>query len=109
MARAFRRWTVLVIGWTLVVAGAIILPLPIPTGLLMLVIGFALLSRESPMVRRWIAALRARFPRPFDALEDGWAEVSERLRDWLDANARDGVARWLAALLFPTLRGPGGS
>lgn len=51
-----------VFGSTLVVAGLIVLPLPIPFGLIMLTIGFALLAPYIPAVQRFVKFLRARWP-----------------------------------------------
>lgn len=55
-----------VFGSTLVVAGLIVLPLPIPFGLIMLTIGFALLAPYIPVVQRLIKFLRRKWP-AFDA------------------------------------------
>ncbi len=51
-----------VLGSTLVVTGLIVLPLPIPFGLIMLVIGFALLAPYIPIVQRIIRHMRRRWP-----------------------------------------------
>ncbi|MEM8937697.1 MAG: PGPGW domain-containing protein [Pseudomonadota bacterium] len=56
-----------VFGSTLVVAGLIVLPLPIPLGLIMLTIGLALLAPYIPAVQRLIRKLRAKQP-----LMDQW-------------------------------------
>jgi hypothetical protein len=50
------------LGSTLVVSGLIVLPLPIPFGLIMLVIGFALLAPYVPAVQRLIKYLRVKWP-----------------------------------------------
>lgn len=49
-------------GSTLVVAGLIVLPLPLPFGLIMLTIGFALLAPYIPAVQRLIRWLRSKWP-----------------------------------------------
>ena len=49
-------------GTTLVIAGLIVLPLPIPLGLIMLTIGFALLAPYIPAVQRLIRHMRTRWP-----------------------------------------------
>lgn len=49
-----------VLGSTLVVAGLIVLPLPIPLGLLMLVIGMALLAPYVIPVQNAVRAIRRR-------------------------------------------------
>lgn len=51
-----------IIGSTLVVTGLIVLPLPIPFGLIMLVIGFALLAPYIPVVQKLIRYMRRRWP-----------------------------------------------
>ena len=51
-----------IFGSTLVVAGLIVLPLPIPFGLIMLTIGFALLAPYIPAVQRLIRAMRRKWP-----------------------------------------------
>lgn len=51
-----------VFGSTLVVAGMIVLPLPLPFGLIMLTIGFALLAPYIPAVQRLIRFMRTKWP-----------------------------------------------
>ena len=51
-----------IVGSSLVVAGLIVLPLPIPFGLIMLTIGFALLAPYVPFVQRLIKRMRAKWP-----------------------------------------------
>lgn len=51
-----------VFGSTLVVAGLIVLPLPLPFGLIMLVIGFALLAPYIPVVQRLVRKMRTKWP-----------------------------------------------
>ncbi len=52
-----------VAGSTLVVTGLIVLPLPLPFGLIMLVIGFALLAPYIPAVQRLIRVMRRKWPK----------------------------------------------
>lgn len=49
-------------GWLMLVAGILITPLPLPTGLLMVGAGMAVLLRYSNTARRWLQRLRRRFP-----------------------------------------------
>lgn len=51
-----------VFGSTLVVAGLIVLPLPLPFGLIMLTLGFALLAPYIPAVQRLIKKMRTKWP-----------------------------------------------
>ena len=46
----------------MVVAGMIVLPLPLPFGLVMLTIGFALLAPYIPAVQRLIRFMRTKWP-----------------------------------------------
>jgi Putative transmembrane protein (PGPGW) len=50
-------------GSLLVVTGLIVLPLPLPFGLIMLVIGLALLAPYIPAVQRFIKYLRGKWPK----------------------------------------------
>ena len=49
-------------GSTLVLAGLVVLPLPIPLGLIMLTIGFALLAPYIPAVQRLLRLMRTKWP-----------------------------------------------
>ena len=49
-------------GSILVLAGLIVLPMPIPFGLIMLTIGFALLAPYIPVIRRLVRKMRAKWP-----------------------------------------------
>ena len=51
-----------VIGVVLVVVGLIVLPLPLPFGLIMLTVGFALLAPYIPLVQRIIKTMRTKWP-----------------------------------------------
>ncbi|MDZ7629705.1 MAG: PGPGW domain-containing protein [Parvularculaceae bacterium] len=57
-----------VVGALLVVAGAILTPTPIPFGLIMLTIGFALLAPYFAPVRRVVRGIRRRWPKVDEAL-----------------------------------------
>ena len=51
-----------VIGVVLVVVGLIVLPLPLPFGLIILTVGFALLAPYIPLVQRIIKTMRTKWP-----------------------------------------------
>lgn len=57
-----------VFGTTLVVAGLIVLPLPLPFGLIMLTLGLALLAPYIPLVQRLIRRMRTKWPNLDQAL-----------------------------------------
>ncbi|MEM9013791.1 MAG: PGPGW domain-containing protein, partial [Pseudomonadota bacterium] len=49
-------------GSTLIIAGLVLLPLPIPFGLLMITLGCALLAPYVPAVQRLIRGMRRKWP-----------------------------------------------
>ena len=57
MIEVTKRWLRIVAGWCLVIVGIILIPLPGP-GLLVILGGLALLSRESAWARRMIEKIR---------------------------------------------------
>jgi len=78
MARQLERIVTLAVGWLLVAAGVVGLFLPILQGVLLLLLGFWVLSRESRWARRRFEQLRARFPQ----LDESVQRLAERLRAW---------------------------
>jgi hypothetical protein len=70
-----RRVLVLVAGFTLVIAGCFLLVLPGP-GLITIAAGLALLSRDVPFARRWLAIVRRRIPESQDGEVAGWVIVA---------------------------------
>ncbi len=71
MASLYRRFQA-IFGWMLIAVGLVVLPLPIPLGAIMIVIGIAMVSPSSPMMRDVLRNVRVRFP-SFSATLDGWA------------------------------------
>ena len=69
--RHIRRITVLVLGWTLIGLGIIGLFLPILQGVLFILLGLYVLSRESETARVWLHKIRDHHP-----------AVDERLKGW---------------------------
>ena len=57
-----KRVAFIVVGWMFLVLGAAGLFLPVLPGILFLLIGLSILSVEYEWARRWISALRRRFP-----------------------------------------------
>ncbi|MEN0020801.1 MAG: PGPGW domain-containing protein [Planctomycetota bacterium] len=60
LSRQGRRLLVGVVGGTMMLVGLVVLPLPIPLGLILLASGLALLSTEFVFARRWVHALHHR-------------------------------------------------
>ena len=57
-----KRVALIAVGWIFLVLGAAGLFLPVLPGVLFLIIGLSFLSVEYEWARRWISALRRRFP-----------------------------------------------
>jgi uncharacterized membrane protein YbaN (DUF454 family) len=57
-----KRLALIAAGWALLVLGTAGLFLPILPGILFLLIGLSILSMEYEWARRWVNALRQRFP-----------------------------------------------
>lgn len=55
-------------GSMLVVVGMIVLPMPIPLGLIMIALGLALLAPYFVPVRRFVRSMRGRYPKFDDAM-----------------------------------------
>jgi hypothetical protein len=62
LKRVIKRWTILTLGVAFLILGVLGLFLPVLQGILFLLIGMILLSRESEWVRRHVERLRARHP-----------------------------------------------
>jgi hypothetical protein len=76
---AARRIAVLVLGWVLVLLGIAGLALPFLQGILLILLGLLVLSRESAWARRQTERLRRRFPNADARLH----RARERLARWL--------------------------
>ncbi len=75
-SRQVKRVIVLVIGWALVLLGVVGLFLPLLQGILLLLLGLYVLSRESRTARGLFERLRQRYPRADARMQD----LKERLR-----------------------------
>ena len=69
---------ILVIGWFFVGLGILGLFLPILQGILFIMIGLAILSSRSEMVKRWLKHLEEHHPHYHKRMEK-WRE---RIRNW---------------------------
>lgn len=71
MERQIKRVVVLLIGWTLIALGVVGLFLPFLQGILFILLGLYVLSRESKVAQRWLDHGRQRYPK-----------VDARLKQW---------------------------
>lgn len=71
MERQIKRIVVLLIGWILIAVGVVGLFLPVLQGMLFILLGFYVLSRESETAHRWLQHGRKRYPK-----------VGAKLKQW---------------------------
>jgi uncharacterized membrane protein YbaN (DUF454 family) len=75
---AIKRVGLLIIGWSFVVLGILGLFLPFLQGVLFIVIGLAILSSRSQMIRRFLKYLEEHYPHLHERVENWKAKV----RSW---------------------------
>ncbi len=75
---AIKRIGLLVIGWSFIVLGILGLFLPFLQGVLFLVIGLAILSSRSQIIRRFLKHLEERYPHHHERVEN-W---KTKIRSW---------------------------
>ncbi len=88
MPRPVKRFFILVLGWTFIVLGILGLFLPILQGILFLLIGFILLSRESEWAQRQLEMLKTRYPK-FAEKYDAAEVAADRLWNRITRNSPD--------------------
>jgi uncharacterized membrane protein YbaN (DUF454 family) len=71
MERQIKRIVVLLVGWLLIAFGVVGLFLPILQGVLFIMLGLLVLSRESETAHRWLQRGRQRYPK-----------VDAKLKEW---------------------------
>ena len=74
---------ILVIGWLFIALGILGLFLPFLQGILFLIIGLAILSTRSELIRRFLSALEKRYPHHYEHIHawrvkmTGWFKKSD--------------------------------
>jgi len=71
MKKHVRRVAVLVLGWILIAFGIVGLFLPVLQGVLFILLGLYVLSRESEIARRWLHRIR-----------ESHSGLDEKLKQW---------------------------
>jgi uncharacterized protein len=80
--RTLPRLVVLIVGWALVLLGTVGLALPVLQGVLLILLGLYVLSRESRTARVLLEKLRARHPGLDAAVERMKARLGRPLPGW---------------------------
>jgi uncharacterized membrane protein YbaN (DUF454 family) len=73
-----KRIGLLIIGWFFIVLGVLGLFLPILQGVLFILIGLAILSSRSEMIKRFLKHLEERYPHHHEQVEI-W---KEKIKNW---------------------------
>ena len=85
MREKFKRWAILGLGWLFIVLGVLGLFLPVLQGILFLLVGLVLLSRESRVMRRFLAYIRMRYPKLSAKVRQAELRANRlwmRIRNW---------------------------
>ncbi|CAN0383970.1 unnamed protein product, partial [Discosporangium mesarthrocarpum] len=77
-----KRWALIGTGWVFILLGLAGLVLPVLQGILFLAIGALILAGASYRVRRWLVALRRRYPRFRTALDAARGWLKRQRRKW---------------------------
>ena len=75
---AIQKFGLLIMGWLFIVVGIIGLFLPILQGILFIMIGLAILSSRSEVIKRFLKHIEERYPRHHERIEI-W---KEKIRGW---------------------------
>ena len=76
--KQIRRVVVLVLGWGLIAVGIVGLFVPILQGILFIMLGLYVLSRESRTARGWLMKLQRRYPKVYAKAR----RIKESLKSW---------------------------
>ena len=82
--RKLKHIVLLVLGWVLLVVGTAGLVLPVIQGILCMVIGLFLLSRESPYIREKLRAISEKIRERFPEFHREFEKVKEKAREYAD-------------------------
>lgn len=74
----------LMLGFILVVSGLIIMPMPIPFGLILIIIGLSVLISVLPQLKHQLRSLRQRYPKCSDQVQRTRRYLPQFARPLLD-------------------------
>ena len=83
--KSIRRVVVLVLGWALIAIGVVGLFVPVLQGILFIMLGLYVLSRESRMARGWLVTLQRRYP----SVHERARRIKRNLKSWWPLTPRD--------------------
>jgi len=78
-----KKFMTLVLGWFFIVLGFIGLFLPFLQGILFMIIGLALISRESEIARKLLNRLKKKYPKPFEVASEWRHRANDRYHRWI--------------------------
>lgn len=76
----FKKIGILIIGWIFIGLGIVGLFLPILQGILFIMIGLAILSSRSKLIRRFLKYLEGRYPRHYERI----VKWRVKIRSWFN-------------------------
>jgi len=79
----FKKISLLIIGWFFIGLGILGLFLPILQGILFIMIGLAILSSRSQLIKRFLKHLEERYPHHHARME----KFREKFRNWFKKNS----------------------
>jgi uncharacterized membrane protein YbaN (DUF454 family) len=82
----FKKIGILIIGWIFIGLGILGLFLPILQGILFIVIGLAILSSRSALVRRFLRYIEQRYPHQHERI----VHWKEKIRNWFKKDSVSG-------------------
>ena len=68
----------------LIIVGIILTPMPVPFGIIMIILGLAILASVNHRVRGWITDIRRRFPGFSNALHNVKHKLPSMMRQLID-------------------------
>ncbi len=78
--RRIKRIGMVIVGWFFILLGIVGLFLPILQGILFIMIGLAILSSRSELIRRLLKRLEERFPQQYEQVKIWEEKISRLLR-----------------------------
>ena len=82
MVQWSKKILILLFGWLFIVLGIVGLFLPILQGILFIVIGLMILSKESTVAKGIVFHFKKRYPKPFEIARNARNRLVEKFTNW---------------------------